>query len=71
MSRSVAHPHLASGWRTRIDRIDRRVTAVLARSGVLVVRLSLGVVFLWFGALKFIPGPEPRRGPCRADDRSD
>ena len=59
MSRSAAHPHLASGWRTRFDRIDRRVTAVLARSGVPVVRLSLGVVFLWFGALKFIPGLSP------------
>ncbi len=59
MSRSAAHPHLASGWRTRFDRIDRRITAVLARSGVPVVRLSLGVVFLWFGALKFIPGLSP------------
>ncbi len=59
MSLSDAHPHLASGWRTRFDRIDRRVTAVLARSGVPVVRLSLGVVFLWFGALKFIPGLSP------------
>ncbi|HEY8870447.1 MAG TPA: hypothetical protein VIM30_13800 [Candidatus Limnocylindrales bacterium] len=59
MSRSAAHPHLASGWRTRFDRIDRRVTAVLARSGVPLVRLSLGVVFLWFGALKFIPGLSP------------
>ncbi|HEY8637411.1 MAG TPA: hypothetical protein VIL81_09125 [Candidatus Limnocylindrales bacterium] len=59
MSRSAAHPHLCGGWRTRFDRIDRRVTAVLARSGVPVVRLSLGVVFLWFGALKFIPGLSP------------
>lgn len=59
MSRSAAHPHLASGWRTRFDRIDRRITAVLARFGVPVVRLSLGVVFLWFGALKLIPGLSP------------
>jgi uncharacterized membrane protein YkgB len=59
MSRSAAHPHLASDWRTRFDRIDRGVTVVLARSGVPVVRLSLGVVFLWFGALKFIPGVSP------------
>ena len=59
MSRSAAHPHLASGWRTRFDRIDRRITAVLARFGVPVVRISLGVVFLWFGALKFIPGLSP------------
>lgn len=59
MTRSAAHPRPASGWRARFDRLDRRVTAVLARSGVPVVRLSLAVVFLWFGALKFIPGMSP------------
>ena len=59
MSSSLAYPYLAGGWRTRLDPIDRRVTAVLARSAVPVVRVSLGVVFLWFGALKFIPGLSP------------
>ncbi len=59
MTRSAAHPRPASGWRARFDRLDRRVTAGLARSGVPVVRLSLAVVFLWFGALKFIPGMSP------------
>jgi uncharacterized membrane protein YphA (DoxX/SURF4 family) len=59
MSSSVAHPYFAGDWRTRIDPIDRRVTAALARSAVPVVRVSLGVVFLWFGALKFIPGLSP------------
>lgn len=59
MTRSAAHPRPASGWRARFDRLDRLVTAVLARSGVPVVRLSLAVVFLWFGALKFIPGMSP------------
>ncbi len=59
MSRSAAHPRPASGWHTWFDRIDRRITAVLARFGVPVVRISLGIVFLWFGALKFIPGLSP------------
>ena len=59
MSRSAAHPHPAAGWRTWFDRVDRGITAVLARSGLLVVRLSLGVVFLWFGVLKFVPGLSP------------
>jgi uncharacterized membrane protein YkgB len=48
-----------SGWRTQFDRIDRRVTDFLARWGVRVVRLSLGLVFVWFGALKFVPGLSP------------
>ena len=43
----------------RIDRIDRAITATLARTGVPVLRIGLGVVFLWFGALKFVPGLSP------------
>ena len=41
------------------ERLDARITGFLARAGVPVVRISLGVVFLWFGALKFIPGLSP------------
>ncbi len=45
--------------RARFDRLDRRVTGALAASAVPVLRLSLGVVFLWFGVLKFFPGLSP------------
>ena len=31
----------------------------LGQHGVTLSRLSLGIVFLWFGALKFIPGWSP------------
>jgi uncharacterized membrane protein YphA (DoxX/SURF4 family) len=41
------------------DRLDTRITAVLARIAVPTLRLSLGIVFLWFGALKFFPGLSP------------
>jgi uncharacterized membrane protein YphA (DoxX/SURF4 family) len=50
---------LPRSFRDRFDRIDRRVTATLARIGVPAARISLGVVFLWFGALKFFPGLSP------------
>ena len=43
----------------RIDRLDVRITGVLARLGVPVVRVGLGIVFLWFGALKFFPNLSP------------
>jgi uncharacterized membrane protein YkgB len=33
--------------------IDRRITLWMARNGPWLLRLSLGVVYLWFGALKF------------------
>jgi uncharacterized membrane protein YkgB len=42
-----------------IDRLDVRITATLARIGIPVVRVALGVVFLWFGVLKFFPGVSP------------
>jgi len=48
-----------SSLRAVIDRIDTRITAWMARYGVLLLRVSLGVVFLWFGALKFFPGLSP------------
>jgi uncharacterized membrane protein YphA (DoxX/SURF4 family) len=41
------------------DRIDARITRVLARIGVPAVRIGLGVVFLWFGVLKFFPDLSP------------
>ena len=43
----------------RLEPIDVRITATLARWGVPVLRIGLGVVFLWFGFLKFFPGASP------------
>jgi uncharacterized membrane protein YphA (DoxX/SURF4 family) len=41
------------------ERIDARITRTLARLGVPAVRVALGIVFLWFGVLKFFPGLSP------------
>jgi uncharacterized membrane protein YphA (DoxX/SURF4 family) len=41
------------------DRIDARITAFLARFSVPTLRIGLGVVFFWFGVLKFFPGLSP------------
>ena len=42
-----------------VDRIDRRITRWMADHGLVLMRLALGVVFLWFGVLKFFPGLSP------------
>jgi uncharacterized membrane protein YphA (DoxX/SURF4 family) len=42
-----------------LEPIDVRITAGLARWGVPVLRVGLGVIFLWFGVLKFFPGASP------------
>ena len=44
---------------TRFDRLDRRITTWMAGYGVSLLRIALGVVFLWFGALKLVPGLSP------------
>jgi len=41
------------------DRLDARITGFLARVGVPTLRVGLGIVFLWFGVLKFFPGLSP------------
>ena len=41
------------------DRIDKAITTWMARYGLLLLRLSLGLVFFWFGFLKFFPGLSP------------
>lgn len=41
------------------EAMDVRITRWLARHGVTGLRLSMGVVFLWFGMLKFFPGLSP------------
>lgn len=35
-----------------LDRIDRRIVDLLSRWSIPLLRVSLGVVFIWFGALK-------------------
>lgn len=41
------------------DRVDVGVTNWMARFGILLMRVSLGIVFFWFGVLKFFPGLSP------------
>jgi uncharacterized membrane protein YkgB len=38
---------------------DRKATNWMASKGITVLRVGLGVVFFWFGMLKFFPGLSP------------
>lgn len=42
-----------------LETADRDVTRWMARYGLVLLRLSLGLVFLWFGFLKFFPEMSP------------
>jgi uncharacterized membrane protein YphA (DoxX/SURF4 family) len=39
--------------------IDARLTTMMSRYGVIALRISVGVVFFWFGILKFFPALSP------------
>ena len=43
----------------RFNQIDLKVTSWMARYGLVLLRLSIGFVYLWFGGLKLIPGASP------------
>jgi len=44
------------------NRLDIHITSWMARYGTLLLRISLGVIFFWFGFLKFFPGLSPAEG---------
>ncbi len=37
-----------------LDRIDRRIAGFMDKYGRLFLRISLAIIFIWFGALKFL-----------------
>jgi uncharacterized membrane protein YkgB len=39
--------------------LEHNVYALMARSGVTITRVALGIIFLWFGILKFLPTTTP------------
>lgn len=45
--------------REQYNHLDVRLTRLMARHGITLLRVSLGVVFVWFGLLKFFPGLSP------------
>ena len=46
-------------FRSLFNLLDPRITTWMARNGVLITRVALGIVFFWFGFLKFFPGLSP------------
>jgi uncharacterized membrane protein YkgB len=43
----------------RLQAVDSAITGWMARYGPMLLRVSLGIVFLWFGVLKFFPSASP------------
>ena len=49
---------LPPGLRGRVEAVDRALTGFFSAYGITLLRLALGVVFIWFGALK-VAGRSP------------
>ena len=52
--------------RKQFDRLDSAITHWMARHGITLLRVSVGIIYLWFGALKLVPGLSPAEGLIRA-----
>ncbi len=42
-----------------VNQLDKQITRWMARHGLTIARVGLGLVFFWFGALKLVPGLSP------------
>ncbi len=47
------------------EKVDLRITQWMAQHGLTILRVGLGIIFFWFGALKFFPGLSPAEGLVR------
>lgn len=55
----MVHTFLPASLAERFDRLDRAITHWMARHGMRIMRIGLGIIFFWFGALKLFPGLSP------------
>lgn len=55
----VSHAEVVKRLPDQVDRGEARVTHWLARNAITLLRIAVGVVFFWFGVLKFFPGMSP------------
>ena len=42
-----------------LDKFDLKLVEWMANYGLFVLRIGLGIIFFWFGILKFFPGVSP------------
>jgi uncharacterized membrane protein YphA (DoxX/SURF4 family) len=55
--RRALHPLAA-----RINHLDLEIVGWFGRHGITLLRLSIGLIFFWFGVLKFFPGVSTAEG---------
>jgi len=56
---------LPSKLQKKFDVVDQQITGFMANYGLPILRIGLGVIFFWFGMLKFFPGLSPAESLVR------
>ncbi len=46
-------------YNNSFDKLDTAIITWMAKNGIFLLRVSVGIVFFWFGILKFFPGVSP------------
>lgn len=46
-------------YNNSFDKLDTAIINWMAKNGIFLLRVSVGIVFFWFGILKFFPGVSP------------
>ena len=44
------------------NKLDNQIATFMNEYGILLLRISVGIVFIWFGFLKFFPNLSPAQG---------
>lgn len=65
---SKTPPPLQKSWPQAVElfrEVDTTLTHWMAEHGITFLRISMGIVFIWFGALKLVPDLSPAEGLIR------
>jgi uncharacterized membrane protein YkgB len=54
-----------SKLKEQLDLLDQRIINFMSGYGIIILRIGLGIIFLWFGMLKFFPGLSPAENLVR------
>ncbi|MGK2944851.1 MAG: DoxX family membrane protein [Desulfuromonadales bacterium] len=56
---------MAEAFMQRIIKTDQKIRIWMKQFGILSLRISLGIIFFWFGMLKFFPDMSPAEDLAR------
>jgi uncharacterized membrane protein YkgB len=46
-------------YKNQFDLLDQKIIKFMSGYGITILRIGLGIIFFWFGMLKFFPGLSP------------